>query len=112
MRRITIAGADGLVVRGTALLCGGTGSCETWLFRRSKGGWANMFEGEAPVVASLGFGRHVSHDVPDLIATVPMSATMSTYLVYAFDGNLYRPAACYEVEAEGARRSSRKVPCK
>ncbi|HEX7970175.1 MAG TPA: hypothetical protein VF502_18270, partial [Stellaceae bacterium] len=42
LRRLPIAGGDGVVVRGTALLCGGTGSCETWLFRRANGAWANM----------------------------------------------------------------------
>jgi hypothetical protein len=101
LRRLPIAGGDGIVVRGTALLCGGTGSCETWLFRRSNGVWANMFDGEAPVISSFGFGRHASHDVPDLIATAPLSAATSRYVVYVFDGAIYRVGACYKVDNEG-----------
>jgi len=112
LRRLPIAGGEGIVVRGTALLCGGTGNCETWLFRRTKGGWANMFDGEAPVISSLGFGRHVSHGLPDLIAAAHLSASTSTYFVYVFDGTVYRADACYEIEADGAKRSVKKVACK
>src|SRR4051812_12226152 len=41
-RRIALGGTDGLLVRGTRLLCGGTGNCQTWLFRRSNQRWLNM----------------------------------------------------------------------
>jgi hypothetical protein len=112
LRRLPIAGGEGLVMRGTAMLCGGTGNCQTWLFRRSSGAWANMFDGEAPTIAGFGFGRHISHDVPDLIATASLSAAMSTYVVYVFDGKVYRPSACYEVEVDGAKRSAKQVACK
>jgi hypothetical protein len=112
LRRLPIAGSDGLVVRGTAILCGGTGNCETWLFRRSNGAWAKMFDGEAPVISGLGFGRHVSHEMPDLIATASLSSSTSSYVVYVFDGTVYRADACYEVEAGGAKRSAKKVACK
>jgi hypothetical protein len=112
LRRLSIAGGDGLVVRGTAMLCGGTGNCETWLFRRVNGAWRNMFEGEAPVISSFGFGHHVSHDIPDLIATAPLSAAKRNYMVYVFDGALYRAGGCYEVEAPAAKGSAKKVTCK
>jgi hypothetical protein len=112
MRQLSIAGGDGLVVRGTEMLCGGTGNCETWLFRRAKGAWVNMFDGEAPVVSSFGFGRRVSHDVPDLIATAPLSAEKRNYVVYVFDGAFYRADGCYEVEANAAKEAAKKVTCK
>jgi hypothetical protein len=112
LRQSSIAGGDGLVVRGAAMLCGGTGNCETWLFRRANGAWAKMFDGEAPVISSLGFGRNVSHGVPDLIATAHLSASASTYVVYVFDGTVYRADTCYEVEVDGAKRSAKKVACK
>ena len=112
LRRVPIAGGEGLIVRGTAMLCGGTGNCQTWLFRRSDGAWTTMFDGEAPVIASVGFGRHVSHDVPDLIATAPLSAATSTYVAYVFDGKVYHRSACYEVEADGAKRSAKQAACK
>ena len=112
LRRLPIAGGDGLVVRGTAMLCGGTGNCETWLFRRVKGAWVNMFEGEAPVISSFGFGRQVNHDLPDFIATAPLSAAKSNYMVYVFDGAFYRADGCYEVEVPAAKGSVKKVTCK
>ena len=112
LRRMPIAGSDGLVVRGTALLCGGTGNCQTWLFRRSNAAWVNLFEGEAPIIASLGFRRHASHGIPDLVATAPVSAERSTYVVYAFDGEVYRPGACYDVEDASAKRSAKPTACK
>ena len=112
LRRLSIAGGDGVVVRGTEMLCGGTGNCETWLFRRANGAWANMFDGEAPVVSSFGFGRHVSHDVPDLIATAPLSAAKRNYVVYIFDGAFYRSGGCYEAEANAAKEAAKKVTCK
>jgi hypothetical protein len=93
-------------------IAGGTGNCETWLFRRSNGAWAKMFDGEAPVISGLGFGRHVSHEMPDLIATASLSSSTSSYVVYVFDGTVYRADACYEVEAGGAKRSAKKVACK
>jgi hypothetical protein len=108
LRRLSIAGGDGLVVRGTEMLCGGTGNCETWLFRRANRAWVNMFDGEAPLISSFGFGRHVSHRVPDLIATAPVSAAKSNYVVYVFDGKFYRSGGCYEVDAEAAKKSAKK----
>src|SRR5262249_37615621 len=36
VRRVSLGEAEGLIVRGTQLLCGGTGNCETWVFRRSQ----------------------------------------------------------------------------
>lgn len=112
LRRLPIAGGDGLVVRGTAMLCGGTGNCETWLFRRANGAWAKMFDEEAPAIASFGFGRHVSHEIPDLIATAHLSASTSTYVVYVFDGTVYRADTCYEVEADGPKRAAKQATCK
>ena len=111
LRRLPIAGGDGLVVRGTAMLCGGTGNCETWLFRRVNGAWVNMFDSEAPVIARFGFGHHVSHEVPDLVATAHLSAAASSYAVYVFDGKAYRADACYEVDAAAANKP-KKVACK
>jgi hypothetical protein len=43
LRRGALGPAPGLVVRGTALLCGGTGNCQTWLFRFAD----YVFDGKA-----------------------------------------------------------------
>ena len=84
-------------------------TCETWLFRRANGAWVKMFDGEAPVISSFGFGRHVSHDVHDLVTTASLSAAKSNYVVYVFDGKFYRSGGCYEVDADAAKKSAKKV---
>jgi hypothetical protein len=53
VRRVSLGESDGLIVRGTQLLCGGTGNCQTWVFRRSPGKWLNMFEQQAPSFQAL-----------------------------------------------------------
>ncbi|HKW55222.1 MAG TPA: hypothetical protein VJO12_16135 [Stellaceae bacterium] len=71
-----------------------------------------MFDGEAPVISSFGFARHASHDVPDLIATAPLSAATSRYIVYVFDGTIYRVGACYEVDNEAVTKPAEQVACR
>jgi hypothetical protein len=71
-----------------------------------------LVEGDAPIIASFGFGRHASHGIPDLIATAPVSAERSTYVVYVFDGTVYHADTCYEVEADGAKRSAKQTTCR
>jgi hypothetical protein len=110
MRRVSLGGNEALIVRGTEMLCGATGNCETWLFRRAKGRWVNLFVGEAPVVATVGVARHESHGLPDLVATAHLSANTGSYVVYAFDGRVYRQAGCYEV-LDHATQAPRKTAC-
>jgi hypothetical protein len=55
--RMSIAGSDGLVVRGTALLCGGTGNCQTCCFagRMARGStWSKATRRSSPASASAG----------------------------------------------------------
>src|SRR3954464_11105232 len=58
VRRMAVGEADVLVVRGTALLCGATGNCQTWVFLRAKQ-WRSVIGGDAPLASGLGF-----EDVP------------------------------------------------
>lgn len=60
VRRISLGESDGLIVRGTQLLCGGTGNCQTWLFRRSSGKWLNMFDQKAPIASGFGFEQEAT----------------------------------------------------
>src|SRR5690349_12233933 len=41
VRRISLGESAGLLIRGTRILCGGTGNCQTWVFRRIQGRWLN-----------------------------------------------------------------------
>jgi hypothetical protein len=115
LRRVAIGAAPGLVVRGTALLCGGTGNCQTWLFRFADGHWSDLIAGEAPIVDGMGLAPKGSRGLPDLVVSMHASATTSRFAVYAFDGNAYRLGRCYEAAANtdgGAIGDARKVACR
>jgi hypothetical protein len=88
VRRIESGGESYLIVRGTDLLCGGTGACELWLFIRRGGRWSNAIADEAPVVEWVCFGADSSHGRRDLIAV-----TGGCLATYRFDGHAYRVAS-------------------
>jgi hypothetical protein len=115
VRRLSLGDTDGLVVRGTRLLCGGTGNCQTWVFRQqSNGRWVSMFHRQAPIISAFGFANHTSRGIRDLVTLAHASAETSSYNVFAFDGNFYREAQCYELSGVGndaAKWRSRKQPC-
>jgi hypothetical protein len=115
VRRLSLGDTDGLVVRGTRLLCGGTGNCQTWVFRQqSNGRWVSMFQRQAPIISAFGFADHTSRGIRDLVTLADASAETSSYNVFAFDGNFYREAECYELSGVGndaAKWRSRKQPC-
>jgi hypothetical protein len=89
VRRISLGDTDGLLIRGAQLLCGGTGNCQTWLFRRSNQRWSNMFDGQAPVVASVGFVKQTKK-VNNVVAIVHVSAGAASWVQFTFDGRFYR----------------------
>ena len=74
VRRLSLGDTDGLVVRGTRLLCGGTGNCQTWVFRRqSNGRWVSMFQRQAPIISAFGFADHTSRGIRDLVTLADAS---------------------------------------
>src|SRR6185437_8702566 len=73
VRRISLGQANGLIIRGTRLLCGGTGNCETWVFRQSSEKWLNMFEQQAPIVSALGFEQEASGGIKNLLVSANTS---------------------------------------
>lgn len=109
VRRLQVGEAAGLVVEGSSLLCGGTGNCQTWVFRRSEAKWLSMFEDQAPIASGFGFGKEQVRGVKDFITVNHMSAEMAQYSVFTFDGNFYRLSQCYVVSGDD---SSKKIPCK
>ena len=110
-RRISPGRTDGLLVRGTRLLCGATGNCETWVFRHANQRWLNMFDGQAPVVSSIGLVRQTK-EIRDVVVTAHVSANATTWTQYAFDSRFYRDTQCFEVDADGASGTARQVPCR
>jgi len=111
VRRISLGQANGLIIRGTRLLCGGTGNCETWVFRQSSEKWLNMFEQQAPIVSALGFEQEASGGIKNLLVSANTSAATERRILFKFDGKIYRRSECYEVSFDGAAESIDKVPC-
>jgi hypothetical protein len=96
IRRILLDGQPILVVRGAKLLCGGTGGCETWLFRRRAGRWIDAIAGDAPVADRIDLAPRLTRGRRDLMAGNGVSASRENYVVYAYDGDRYRPVRCFE----------------
>jgi hypothetical protein len=112
LRRLPLGEAEGLVIRGTRLLCGGTGNCETWVFRRSGGQWLNLFRQPAPVISGLGFTRETTGGIKNLYVRANSAAEKESRTLYKFDGEFYRPSECYDVSLRAAKEIIEKVPCK
>jgi len=91
VRRVDLGNLSGIVVQGTKLLCGGTGNCQTWVFRKAEGKWVSMFDGaQAPIADSFQLGPTSTGGVKDFTITANTSAKASHRVTYKFDGKLYR----------------------
>ena len=110
IRRVSLGAVEGLVVRGSYLLCGGTGNCQTWIFRRVGGRWRDAFASTAPIAASVGIGR-TSAPTKDVFLTANTSADAQSWTRYRFDGRRYRAVESYDVFDVGAGLG-RPVPCR
>lgn len=108
IRRQQVGGSEGLIVQATKGLCGATGNCEIWVFRRGDGKWLSMFEEHAPMIAGFAFTKEQSHGVENFIGVGHMSPESTTYVVFRFDGRFYRLTDCYERYGD---HSAKKVAC-
>jgi hypothetical protein len=91
LRRIDLGSGPGIVVQGTSLLCGGTGNCQIWVFRKAKTNWVSLFANDHAVLAEgFDFGPTVTHHIKDLTILTNLSAEGSKQVTYKFDGRLYR----------------------
>jgi hypothetical protein len=112
VRRISLGGSKGLVIRGTSLLCGGTGNCQTWVFRLSHDAWFNLFDDEAPIVSGLGFEHATTLSIENLLVRMNRSAQEELWILFKFDGRHYRQGHCYNVSVKAAGAEDfMKVPC-
>jgi len=57
-KRIDLGSIPGLVLEGTDLLCGGTGNCQIFVFRRVNNRWISLFQGQAPMRGLYNRTRH------------------------------------------------------
>ena len=91
LRRIDLGSGPGIVVQGTSLLCGGTGNCQIWVFRKANTNWVSLFANDHAVLAEgFNFGPTVTHHIKDLTILTNLSAEGSKQVTYRFDGRLYR----------------------
>jgi len=88
-RRVNLGAGPGLVVRGTKVLCGGTGNCQTWVFRKLSGRWVSLFE-EGPMGEGFQLGPAVTRGIKDFTVITNMSAESSSPVIYKYDGRIYR----------------------
>jgi len=91
LRRVNLGDGPGIVVQGTSLLCGGTGNCQIWVFRKANANWVSLFANDHAVLAEgFNFGPAVTHHIKDLTIETNLSAEGSKRVTYKFDGRLYR----------------------
>ena len=90
VRRVDLGGYKGLVVQGSNLLCGGTGNCQIWIFRKAGDRWVSMFGSDSAPIAESFQLESSTQGVKDLTIVTNSSAEGGERAVYRFDGQLYR----------------------
>ena len=91
VRRVDLGGSPGLVIRGTKLLCGATGNCQIWVFRKVNDKWISLFGNEdAPIAEGFQLGPEITRGVKDFTISTNMSADSTKRTTYKFDGKVYR----------------------
>jgi hypothetical protein len=91
VRRVDLGSRPGLVLHGSKLLCGATGNCQLWVFRREGGKWLTLFSGDqAPIAEGFQLGPNLANGIEDLTITANSSAEAQARATYKFDGRFYR----------------------
>ena len=91
VRRVDLGNNPGLMVQGSKLLCGGTGNCQTWVFRKADNKWMSLFPNDlAPIAESFRLGPGVTDGIKDFTIVANSSAEAGQTVTYKFDGKFYR----------------------
>jgi hypothetical protein len=91
VRHVDLGASPGLILQGTKLLCGATGNCQTWVFRRAHNNWILMFaKDDVPIAEGFRLGPGVSSGIKDFTVQANSSAEAEQTVTYKFDGKLYR----------------------
>jgi hypothetical protein len=115
VRRVSLGEAEGIVVQGKKLLCGGTGNCQTWVFRHLNNRWQVMFEGQAPIASGFGFERQTNNGIRNFVIVAHISAASAGYVEYKFDGGFYRASQCYTLsqpDSDKKKPERKNIACK
>lgn len=89
-KRIDLGSSPGLVLEGTNLLCGGTGNCQIFVFRRVNDRWISLFQGQAPICEVFTVGPGTTNGIKNLMVAANQSAETAQRVTYRFDGQFYR----------------------
>jgi hypothetical protein len=88
---VDLGASPGVVLQGTNLLCGGTGNCQLFVFRKANDKWVSLFGGDrAPLAEYFQLGASVTRGIKDLTVVTNASADSSERVSYKFDGQFYR----------------------
>jgi hypothetical protein len=109
VRRISLQSAEGLIVQGRDLLCGATGNCQTWVFRKDRRNWVSLFPDQVPLASGFGFTNSTNR-IPDFLVAAHVSADEVDYSYYSYDGRNYSVARCYRAKPDGQQAEAK--PCK
>jgi hypothetical protein len=94
---------NGLVVQGTSELCGGTGNCVTWFFRKSGAKWQllPLARRYPPDSAAFAFISPKHNGLLDLVLVRHMSADDAPVDVWQFNGAKYELVKSYCSHGDG-----------
>jgi len=97
--------ASGLVVQGQEKLCGATGNCIAWFFRRGKGSLQSLGLGREypPDAAAFAFLPPKHKGLSDLVVERNDGGGIISTFVWQFNGSDYEPmqSFCFECKAGG-----------
>jgi hypothetical protein len=91
--------ANGLDVHGKDILCGASGNCGTWFFRRSRGKWQLVLDGQEP--AAFAFVQPKHDGLLDLVLLVHLSADEAPTDVWQFNGTKFELLKSYCSHGDG-----------
>lgn len=92
VRRVDLGRSPGIIIQGTKLLCGATGNCQTWVFRKVDDKWISLFPGDkVPIVEGFHIGPGAKNGIRDCAVVANSGAKSDERTTYHFDGKIYRP---------------------
>lgn len=104
VKRVDLGSSPGIIAQGTRRLCGGTGNCQIFAFRKAQDTWISLFEGDAPIGESFQLGPATTHGIKDLTVVANSGAATRERAVYKFDGRFYQKAAAPARAASRSRK--------
>ena len=91
VKRVDLGSSPGVILQGSKLLCGATGNCQVWVFRKLGSKWLSLLPGdEAPIAEGFQLGPAKSRGIKDFTIVTNSSAEAATTITYCFDGRFYR----------------------